>query len=54
MIQEARAYFRDRAEVELVAGQSAEHPEAARAHYLLAGYYFDRAFNSQPPASNED
>ena len=39
------AYYRERAEHELEAGQAAEKPEAARAHFLLAGYYFDRVFN---------
>ena len=45
MEEEARAYFRDRAEAELQAGRSATHPEAAKTHFLLAGFYFDRTFN---------
>ena len=47
MTDEARSYFRERAETQLRAGQSAHHPEAAKAHYLLAGLYFDRAYNAQ-------
>lgn len=45
MKDDPRTYFRSRAEHELAAGQAADHPQAARAHFLLAGYYFDRAFN---------
>lgn len=45
-----RDYFRARAEAELEAAMKAVHPDAARAHYLLAGYYLDRAYN--PSASS--
>jgi hypothetical protein len=42
-----RSYFQERAEAELSAAQGADHPEAVRAHYILAGYYLDFAFNPQ-------
>jgi hypothetical protein len=46
-----RSYFRRRAEIEIEAAQAARHPEAVRAHYLLAGYYLDLAFNPAPTAN---
>ena len=45
MSEDERAYFRQRAEAEIEAAQAAGHPGAARAHYLLAGYYLDLAYN---------
>lgn len=48
MKDDERAYFEERAEAEIEAATSADHPNAARAHYYLAGYYLDRAFNSDP------
>ena len=45
MSEDERAYFRQRAEAEIEAAQAAGHPDAARAHYLLAGYYLDLAYN---------
>ncbi len=45
MAEDERTYFRNRAEAEIRAAQSAAHPDAARAHYLLAGYYLDLAYN---------
>ena len=45
MSEEERSYFRNRAEAEIQAAQAADHPEAAKAHYLLAGYYLDLGFN---------
>ncbi len=54
MEDEARAYFRGRAEAELQAGQSAQHPRAAQTHFLLAGFYFDRAFNARTDAEEAD
>lgn len=45
MTDQERSYFRDRAEAEIEAAQSASHPDAAKAHYRLAGYYLDLAFN---------
>lgn len=44
MQQEPDTYFYDRAEAELELAQSAEHPAAVRAHYLLAGHYLDRFY----------
>ena len=43
--EDERNYFRQRAEAEIVAARAADHPLAARAHFLLAGYYLDLAFN---------
>lgn len=51
MSDDERSYFHRRAEDEIEAAQAARHPEAVRAHYLLAGYYLDLAFNPAPPAS---
>jgi len=53
MPEELRIHFRDRAETELEAGRSALHPEAARVHFLLAGLYFDRAFNPKAVSEGE-
>lgn len=39
------AYYRARAEEEILAAECADHPDAARAHFLLAGYYLDLAHN---------
>jgi hypothetical protein len=44
-----RAYYRDRAEFEIEAAHSAGHPVAARAHYTLAAYYLDLAYNPDAP-----
>ncbi|UYY58570.1 hypothetical protein [Sphingomonas sp. S2-65] len=38
------SYFYDRAEAELKMAQTAAHPAAVRAHYLLAGHYLDRFY----------
>jgi hypothetical protein len=43
--EEDEAYLEARAEAELSLAQSAKHPGAVRAHYLLAGYYLDRLYN---------
>ena len=45
MSDDERVYFRERAEAEIRAAQAAVHPEAARAHYVLAGYYLDLSYN---------
>ena len=45
MSEDERRYFRERAETEIAAAQSARHPQAAKAHYILAGYYLDLTFN---------
>ena len=39
-------YYQARAEQELELAQSAAHAQAARAHYLLAGYYLDLVHGS--------
>lgn len=46
-------YFRDRAEQELRRAEQADHPDAARAHYQLAGYYLDLVHNCEAIAPNE-
>src|ERR1044072_4318867 len=43
-----RAYYRARAEEEIEAAHAAPHPEAARAHYVLAAHYLDLAHNPEP------
>jgi hypothetical protein len=40
----ADTYFFDRAEAELERALAADHPSAARAHYLLVGLYLDRFY----------
>jgi hypothetical protein len=40
-----RSYYRERAEDELARARAAATPEAGRAHFMLAGLYFDFAFN---------
>ena len=50
MLDDERLYFRERAEAEIQAAQAAGHPEAARAHYVLAGYYLDLSYNSAGPS----
>ena len=50
MSEDERRYFRERAEAEIQAAQAASHPEAARAHYLLAGYYLDLSYNPAAPS----
>jgi len=47
------SYFEKRAEAELECAQQAEHPAAARAHYLLAGFYLDRIYGSERPVENK-
>ena len=50
MSEDERLYFRERAEAEIRAAQAADHPEAARAHYVLAGYYLDLSYNPAGPS----
>jgi len=38
-------YFQERAEEEIRRARRAEHPDAARAHSELAGYYLDLVHN---------
>jgi hypothetical protein len=54
MSEDERLYFRERAEAEIRAAQAAGHPEAARAHYVLAGYYLDLSYNPAVPALEID
>jgi len=44
-LRDDRLYFRERAEQEIRRAQRADHPDAARAHYELAGYYLDLVHN---------
>jgi len=46
-------YYYARAEAEIQRAQSADHPEAVKAHYLLAGYYLDRVYGPEPVTSGE-
>jgi hypothetical protein len=45
------SYFYDRAEQELEFAQSANHPSAVKAHYILAGYYLDRFYGTEAGCS---
>ena len=47
-------YFQKRAEAELELAQSAEHAEAVRAHYTMAGYYLDLVHNGEALAERAD
>jgi hypothetical protein len=50
MYQYDTDYYQARAEQEIECAHKAQVAEAARAHYLLAGYYLDRIYNvSSPP-----
>jgi hypothetical protein len=44
--KEELLYFQERAEQEIRRAEFADHPNAARAHYELAGYYLDLVHNS--------
>jgi hypothetical protein len=46
MRNEDAAYFERRAEAELRLAERADHPEARKAHYVLARLYLDRAHGS--------
>ena len=50
--REDRLYFQERAEQEIRRAERADHPDAARAHYQLAGFYLDLVHNC-PAASPE-
>jgi hypothetical protein len=43
--REDRLYFQQRAEQEIRRAELADHPDAARAHYQLAGFYLDLVHN---------
>ena len=42
------SYFLKRAETQVALAHRASDENAARAHYQLAGFYWDRAFNPPP------
>ena len=44
---EDQAYFLKRAEMQVELARQAACEKAAQAHYQLAGYYWDRAFNPE-------
>ena len=44
-MKDDRAYFLKRAEAQIEFARQAANEEAARAHYHLAGLYWDRAYN---------
>ncbi|WP_380876040.1 hypothetical protein ACFB49_07080 [Sphingomonas sp. DBB INV C78] len=43
-------YLEKRAEQEIELAQSATHPAAVRAHYLLAGHYLDKLYGEPEEA----
>ena len=44
-------YFQQRAEAELQLAQAAEHANAVRAHYVMAGHYLDLVHNDEAQAA---
>lgn len=48
-MQEDRFYFYHRAEAEIRKARKATAPNAVRAHYYLAGLYFDRTYGDLRP-----
>lgn len=47
MSRNDRTYFLRRAETELNLARAATHEKAARAHFLIAGAYFDRVYAAE-------
>ena len=47
-------YFYARAETELELAQRATHPEAVRAHYIIANHYLDRCYGGGDAATDAD
>lgn len=45
-LADTQDYLEKRAEAELDLAQTATHPAAVKAHYLLAGYYLDRLYGT--------
>ncbi|EZP51194.1 MULTISPECIES: hypothetical protein [Sphingomonas] len=45
-------YFYARAETELELAQRATHPEAVRAHYIIANHYLDRCYGGGEPTAD--
>jgi hypothetical protein len=50
-MRDDRAYFLARAEAQMALAQRASCENAARAHYYLAGFYWDRAFGGTVAAA---
>ena len=48
MQNEDQDYYYRRAEEEIALAQQANHERSVRAHYLLAGYYLDRVYGTDP------
>ena len=48
MSEDDRNYYRRRAEEEIGRAQASLSAVASRLHYLLGGFYLDRAFNPKP------
>ena len=53
MADDEKDYYQQRAEAEIALAQRAEHPDACRSHYLLAGYYLDIVHNAAPEEAAE-
>jgi hypothetical protein len=47
-------YFYARAETELELAQRATHPQAVRAHYIIANHYLDRCYGGAGPLPAAD
>lgn len=45
-MRDDETYFYERAETELELAQRATHPEAVRAHYIIANHYLDRCYGA--------
>ena len=48
MQDEDREYYRRRAEEEISRAQQSDDERSVRAHFLLAGYYLDRVYGTDP------
>lgn len=53
MSPEDQAYYLERAEEELERAQRSDHPDAVKAHYLLAGFYLDLVYGEGTPTGTE-
>lgn len=54
MSKDDATYFYQRAEAELEMAQTAEHPAAVKAHYLLATHYLDSLHEQRAGAEGAD
>ena len=52
-VRDDRTYFLKRAEAQMALARRAVCENAARAHYHLAGFYWDRAYNQSPATPRE-